>query len=114
MGTNYYCYDETEVCSACNRGAELIHLGKASFGWKFLFQYNDAKYYSDFEEFCDYIQDKEIVDEYMRPVAVSELLNYIEEKQDQESHSDTYSHHQYLSAFYYWRDGYEFLDSEFS
>jgi hypothetical protein len=41
-----------------------VHLGKRSSGWKFCWNFNDNKYYSNKEELLAYIRSGRIVDEY--------------------------------------------------
>jgi hypothetical protein len=46
-----------------------IHLGKRSSGWKFLWNWNDSKYYKTKEELFEFIKSGRVVDEY------GELMN---------------------------------------
>ena len=41
-----------------------IHIGKRSSGWKFLWNFNDDKYYSNKEQLFKFIRSGRIVDEY--------------------------------------------------
>ena len=41
-----------------------IHLGKRSIGWKFLWNWNDSKYYKTKEELFKFIKSGRVVDEY--------------------------------------------------
>lgn len=41
-----------------------IHLGKKSNGWKFLFQLNDLKFYSNKETFRTFLRSGRIINEY--------------------------------------------------
>jgi len=41
-----------------------IHLGKRSMGWKFLWDFNENKYYSNKEELFQFIKSGRVVDEY--------------------------------------------------
>jgi hypothetical protein len=41
-----------------------IHLGKRSGGWKFCWNFNDNKYYSNKEELLAFIRSGRVVDEY--------------------------------------------------
>ena len=41
-----------------------IHLGKMSMGWKFLWDFNENKYYSNKEELFKFIKSGRVVDEY--------------------------------------------------
>ena len=41
-----------------------VHLGKRSMGWKFLWNFNDDKYFKDKESLFKFIRSGRIVDEY--------------------------------------------------
>ncbi len=41
-----------------------IHLGKRSSGWKFCWNFNDNKYYSNKEELLEFIRSRRVVNEY--------------------------------------------------
>ena len=41
-----------------------VHLGKRSMGWKFLWNFNDNKYFKDKESLLKFIRSGRIVDEY--------------------------------------------------
>ena len=41
-----------------------IHIGKRSSGWKFLWNFNDNKYYTNKEELLTFIRSGRIIDEY--------------------------------------------------
>ena len=41
-----------------------VHLGKRSMGWKFLWNFNDGKYFKDKESLFKFIRSGRIVDEY--------------------------------------------------
>jgi hypothetical protein len=110
MGTNYYCYDNSEKCPNCEHGSISVHLGKSSYGWKFLLNYNDGKYYETFREFQIFIKDKIILDEYDNEVENEYLIEKIKSKQNDKSHNDFFSY----DEFYRDSDGYEFLDATFS
>jgi hypothetical protein len=51
-----------------------IHLGKRSGGWKFLWNFNDKKYYSNKEELFQFIRSGRIVDEYGTEMGVEEFI----------------------------------------
>jgi hypothetical protein len=59
-----------------------IHIGKASMGWKFLFNHNDWQYYTDKESLYQWLDTVEIVDEYGRKVTKEWFINLIESKED--------------------------------
>jgi hypothetical protein len=78
MGTNYYVL--TEVCKACSRSDEQIHIGKSSVGWEFSFAWNDGEYYKNIDEFKIWLSDKEIVNEYDEPVTQDEFWSMVQAK----------------------------------
>lgn len=41
-----------------------VHLGKASSGWKFLWNFNDNKYYSTKNELIQFVLSGRVIDEY--------------------------------------------------
>lgn len=51
-----------------------IHLGKRSGGWKFCWNFNDNKYYSNKEELFDFIRKGRVVDEYGEQIDVEEFI----------------------------------------
>lgn len=51
-----------------------VHLGKRSSGWKFLWNWNDSKYYSNKEELVKFVRSGRVVDEYGRDIPVEEFL----------------------------------------
>ena len=80
MGTNYYV-NERPPCECCKRPFEQLHIGKSSGGWQFLFAPYPDRGLTTAAAWLAYLQDKEIVDEYDRPVALDELRELIESKQ---------------------------------
>jgi hypothetical protein len=52
-----------------------IHLGKRSKGWKFLWNFNDNKYYTNKEELLNFIRSGRVVDEYGDEIYVEEFIN---------------------------------------
>lgn len=51
-----------------------IHLGKRSSGWKFCWNFNDNKYYSNKEELLAFIRSGRVVDEYGTEHDVEEFI----------------------------------------
>lgn len=51
-----------------------VHLGKRSMGWKFCWNFNNNKYYSNKEELLDFIRKGRVVDEYGSPMKVEEFI----------------------------------------
>lgn len=52
----------------------IIHLGKRSGGWKFCWNFNNNKYYSNKEELLNFIRDGRVVDEYGKQQEVNEFI----------------------------------------
>ena len=51
-----------------------IHLGKRSGGWKFCWNFNDNKYYSNKEELLEFIRSRRVVDEYGEELQPDEFI----------------------------------------
>jgi hypothetical protein len=51
-----------------------IHLGKRSSGWKFCWNFNNNKYYSNKEELLSFIRSGRIIDEYGQEHDVEEFI----------------------------------------
>jgi hypothetical protein len=51
-----------------------IHLGKRSSGWKFIWNWNDGKYYKTKEELFKFIRDGRVVDEYGTQMDTEEFI----------------------------------------
>lgn len=68
--------DKSEQISYWDKFVEdtSIHLGKRSSGWKFLWNFNDNKYYSNKEELFNFIRTGRIVDEYGEEMDVEEFI----------------------------------------
>lgn len=68
--------DKSEQISYWDKFVEdtSIHLGKRSSGWKFLWNFNDNKYYSNKEELFNFIRTGRIVDEYGKEMDVEEFI----------------------------------------
>ena len=98
MGTNYYLKKDT--CPHCLRPREIIHLGKSSAGWKFLFHKTKQVY--DYESFCKFIKTGFIYDEYDNSLFDDDLINLIQSKQGEKEHPDCEN-----------IGGYDFLDCDF-
>ena len=52
-----------------------IHFGKRSSGWKFLWNFNDKKLYSNKEELLKFIKSGRVVDEYGTEIDVEEFID---------------------------------------
>jgi hypothetical protein len=51
-----------------------IHLGKRSGGWKFIWDWNNGKYYKTKEELFEFIRNGRVVDEYGQQIDVEEFI----------------------------------------
>ena len=99
MGTNYYVLrtlDEIEKEGAkkmidedkyddlkeiLQEKCEKIHIGKSSCGWKFLFNWNNCKYYElTKRSINDFLTNKRIVDEYGGDVSLESFWEMVENK----------------------------------
>lgn len=80
MGTNYYIRTK-KPCKGCKRPFEEIHLGKSSMGWKFSFQLNGEKFYSDKKSMMQWTKRKVIVDEYGSKIDWGTFWSMVQNKQ---------------------------------
>ena len=91
--------------------SEVIHLGKRSAGWQFLWQKNDKYYQDNLKSIKEFLSRKDVIiyDEYGDKFTVDELFN--KELKDwlynDESHIN-------LRQYYYTKDGLRFATGYFS
>lgn len=52
-----------------------VHLGKRSSGWKFCWNFNDNKYYSNKKELIKFVLSGRVVDEYGEEINSQEFLD---------------------------------------
>jgi hypothetical protein len=52
-----------------------VHLGKRSSGWKFCWNFNDNKYYSNKKELIQFVLSGRVVDEYGEEIDSQEFLD---------------------------------------
>lgn len=99
MGCNYYAIPKAtnelkdKIISAVQLGEmriakdlipDEIHIGKSSFGWKFLFNHNDWQYFEQSEESLkSFLSNCDIHDEYHRPIAYDDFWKMVDSKQEQ-------------------------------
>ena len=105
MGTNYYAVLKRPTVSD-----RVIHLGKSSYGWRFLFRETDEiKTFPQFKKWlADNVGDEKdyvLLDEYDKEVSPADLLAKIEEKQEN-NNPDNFLYNRNI-------DGYRFSDREF-
>lgn len=84
MGTNFYLH--YNYCPCCGHCRNIVHLGKASMGWRFLFCKTDDV--QNFEEFKEFIKQGTIYDEYDKCWTEKELIDYINVKQSDKIDDD--------------------------
>ena len=117
MGTNYYAVRNKASLE------ELIHIGKSSFGWLFLFQEQKDTWRDIPVEWHNYEQVKEwlykntveskkyaILDEYDRKISYKKFIDLVETKQKNErclSNPDNFKYNKNVN-------GYRFDDRDFS
>lgn len=51
-----------------------VHLGKRSSGWKFIWNWNDGKYYKTKDQLFKFIRSGRVVDEYGHQMNVEEFI----------------------------------------
>ena len=99
MGTNYYLHYNN--CEQCNI-TDIIHIGKCSCGWKFLFRW----YYNiqNIEEYKQIMNQKGscIIDEYDRIISYEDFWSMVEQKQNEQPHTE------FLNI-----NGYDFVNADF-
>lgn len=126
MGTNYYLH--TDVCEHCKRSENVIHVGKSSAGWPFLFR-GYRKWPPDglphpitsATEWRAFIasaieQKAKLRDEYGKEQDIADFWKFVERKRGETAGpnaSRTYSHGDRESEWYD-AEGYRFCDNEFS
>jgi len=112
MGTNYYAVRNRPSIE------EPIHIGKSSYGWKFLFhEFHDTWHdppivWEKFEDVRDWLKkytvdskDFVIMDEYDRIVSYDELMDLVATKQ-LEDNADDFRYNKNVN-------GYRFMEGEF-
>ena len=107
MGTNYYV--KLDRCKHCGRSTE-VHLGKSSGGWEFSFQYNGGEYYKNIEEMKEWLEDKQIYNEYDEKISNNDFWQLVESKIGGLKHTEECPDDE--NSFRIGR--YEFSDFEFS
>ena len=51
-----------------------VHLGKRSMGWKFLWNFNEDKFFNDKESLLEFIRSGRIIDEYGNELIMDEFI----------------------------------------
>ena len=92
---------------------ERVHLGKRSYGWQFLWDYHDGRYFkANLESIKKFLKDKIIVDENNEVFSLDQFLN--EEIADYLYNTDgkLYDCVELLPSYYFISDGLRFSKSE--
>ena len=92
---------------------EKVHLGKRSYGWQFLWDYHDGRYFkANLESIKEFLKDKIIVDENNEVFSLDQFLN--EEIADYLYNTDGKLHDcvKLLLSYYFISDGLRFSKSE--
>lgn len=115
MGTNYYL--KINCCKECGRH-DLVHIGKSSWGWAFLFTntYPDKK---KWKKVIDTSVGISIVDEYHHKISKKKFWAMVEERKDQQNmftfkgernrYEENPEQYEYIDP-----EGYRFAKQEFS
>lgn len=98
MGTNYYL--EKDFCVCCGKPKTVVHLGKASAGWRFLF--HKQKELNNIQDVKVLLLNGIVRDEYDTNMSPNLFLKMVEDKQKEKQHENAES-----------IDGYDFLYAEF-
>jgi len=107
MGTNYYL--KTDHCDSCDR-YETRHIGKASFGWPFMFHgyrnEEEKPTIISFHEWQIAFKDGLIENEYGEPITVDKFKEVIESRRQETADHGSYD----------WRDreGNYFCEADFT
>lgn len=92
---------------------ERVHLGKRSYGWQFLWDFHNGRYFkANLESIKKYLKDKIIFDEYGEVFSLDQFLN--EEIADYLYNTDgkLYDGVESLPSYYFISDGLRFSKSE--
>ena len=75
---HYLLEDRYDIIRALLDEAKDIHIGKSSFGWKFLWDANNFKYFGKSKkEMFDWLKDKDIIDEYDKHYTFDQFIKRI-------------------------------------
>lgn len=102
MGTNYFL--RVNNCKECGRYEE-VHIGKKSFGWKFVFSIDLGHSYKDVMKLLEENKNN-IYNEYNENVFLDKFKKIVEESQSELTHN-TYNNN------YTDEQGYDFCDRDF-
>lgn len=108
MSTNYFLH--RDFCKCCGKPKEILHIGKRSAGWKFLFENRDEfRQYKDLDSFLD---TGIIYDEYDEKYTKKEFIDIVEMQQKYKPRDKSIDNYLYFDTYNY--EEYEFYTVEFS
>lgn len=108
--------EKLEILNEKLKDFNHLHLGQSANSWKFLFQWNDGKYYTNKLEFLNFIETLDIVDEYKTPYTAGEFWSYTQDVDwnGVAPKSRILNHSVWHYSEYIVVDDMEFLNCEFS
>lgn len=120
MGTNYYAVQKisdevkNDICekikndkyseaeSVFNDNYKKIHIGKSSYGWKFLFNYNHFNYYDLTRESIDKFLrqgNTMLFDEYGEKINIDDFWDMVDSKSNGLGNKEYYENKENLDLF---------------
>jgi hypothetical protein len=68
---------------------KYIHIGKSSYGWQFIFNHNNWKYFGKSErELRKFLHDCDIIDEYGKEISNIDFWNMVKSKKENDGCAD--------------------------
>ena len=82
MGTNYYLRTGKKITKTCDCGFEheldeKLHIGKSSWGWKFVLHIIPERGINELEDWEELFKTGKIFDEYNNEITVEQMMNCI-------------------------------------
>lgn len=109
MGTNYYLH--LDVCKHCGRSGEVLHIGKSSAGWRFMFHFIEGRAES-VSQWLHLTRRGVIKTEYKNSVSFKDFWLLVKRKQKLKSSKGYFDVHPHESFVVI--DGFDFSKGEFS
>jgi hypothetical protein len=96
-------------------GKDIVHLGKKSSGWTFLFNLNNRRFFSNKKELIDFIAKNKIINEYGQVISLENFLSIaFDSSVNLKKHDQEWNKFNGFEQYYYIIDEIEFVDTEFS
>ena len=82
MGTNYYLKTGKKITKTCDCGFEHeldeeLHIGKSSYGWKFVLHIIPERGINELEDWEELFKTGKIFDEYDNEITVEQMMDCI-------------------------------------